>query len=240
MAYDFTGKVAVVTGGSGNLGRAVVKGFAAGGAKVALVDINEERMQQAIASLPGDKANYQAFVGDLSAQDKVDAVVNAVVGHFGQIDVLVHTVGGYAAGDPVHTAGVDVLNKMFALNVVPLYLMGGAVARHMIDKGIKGSMVFVLARAGLKGAKNHAAYTASKGAAFRVMESMALELRDYSIRVNGVSPSTIDTPPNRQSMPNADFSKWVTPEQLADGILFLASDAASGVYGTNLEVYNQS
>jgi NAD(P)-dependent dehydrogenase (short-subunit alcohol dehydrogenase family) len=94
----------------------------------------------------------------------------------------------------------------------------------------------VLARSGLKGIRNQAAYTASKAAGFRLMESMALELRDHGIRVNGVSPSIIDTPPNRASMPDADPNKWVTPEQIANGILFLASNEAAGLYGTNLEI----
>jgi NAD(P)-dependent dehydrogenase (short-subunit alcohol dehydrogenase family) len=240
MTFDFTDKVVVVTGASGNLGRAVVKGFAEAGAKVALIDLRQDRLDQAILDLGLDATRCKAFPGDLSDQDKVDALVSSILDQYGQIDVLAHTVGGFAMGDPVHTAGLDVLRKMFDLNVVPLYLMGGAVAKHMVDRGGKGSIIFVLARSGLKGIRNQAAYTASKAAAFRVMESMALELRDHEIRVNGVSPSIIDTPPNRASMPDADPSKWVTPEQIANGILFLASEQAAGVYGTNLEIYGRS
>jgi NAD(P)-dependent dehydrogenase (short-subunit alcohol dehydrogenase family) len=221
------------------VGSNVVRGFANAGAKVALVDMNMDRMNQVINDLPGDNSHYKGFVGDLSQPEAVQQLIGEIAGHFGQIDILVHTVGGYAAGQPVHEAGIDVLEKMMALNVRPLYLVGGATARHMMDKGIPGRMVFVLARAGLKGAKNMGAYTASKAAATRIMESLSAELKDHGINVNGVSPSIIDTPINRNDMPNADFSKWVTPQQLADTILYLASDQAASLHGVNLEVYGR-
>lgn len=237
MAYEFTDKVVVVTGGSGNLGSAMARGFAEAGAKLALVDLHQERLDKVVGELVGQ--SHRGFVGDLSAPDKVQALVDEIAAHFGQIDVLVHTVGGFAAGQPVHEAGIDVLEKMIALNVRPLYLMGGTVARHMIEKGVQGKMVFILARSGLKGAKNQGAYTASKAAAIRIMESMSAELKDFGINVNGISPSIIDTPPNRSDMPNADFSKWVSPAQLAEAAMFLASEGAAAFHGTNLEVYGR-
>ncbi len=235
MAFDFTGKVVVVTGASGNLGRAVAHAFADAGASIALVDLAGDRLAQVVAELGGGE-RFRGFPGDLSAADKVDTLVGDIVTHFGQIDVLAHTVGGFDAGKAVHESEPAVLDKMIALNVMPIYNMGGRVARHMVESSIHGKLVFVLARAALKGAKGMGAYTASKAAALRLMESMSAELKDSGINVNGVSPSTIDTPANRQSMPNADFEKWVTPAQLADAILFLASDQAAAVHGLNLEV----
>jgi NAD(P)-dependent dehydrogenase (short-subunit alcohol dehydrogenase family) len=237
MTHDFSGKVVVVTGGSGNLGSSMGRSFAQGGAKLALVDLNQERLDSVVGTLNGE--GHRGFVGDLSAPEKVEHLVGEIAAHFGQIDVLIHTVGGYAAGQPVHQAGIDVLEKMMALNVRPLYLMGGTVAKHMLEKGVKGKIVFILARAGLKGAKNMGAYTASKAAATRIMESMSAELKDSGINVNGISPSIIDTPPNRADMPNADFSKWVSPAQLAEAAMFLSSESASSLHGTNLEVYGR-
>lgn len=235
---EFSGKVAVVTGATGNLGSAIVQAFAEQGASVALVDLNPERLAQACATL-GDETRFKGFTADLSNPDDVARLIADIVAAFGRIDILAHTVGGYAAGQPVHETSVDVLHKMLNLNVVPLYVMGGAVAQHMVERGGGGKIVFVLAKSGLKGLKNQAAYTASKGAAFRIMEAMAAELKDHSIAVNGVSPSIMDTPANRASMPNSDPSNWVTTAQVARAILYLASDS-SNVYGTNLEVYGKS
>lgn len=233
---DFSGKTVMVTGATGNLGSAVVKAFAQAGASLALVDLKADRLQAAVEALTG--VDCAPFAADLSSPDTVQTLVDDVAARFGKIDVLVHTVGGYAAGQPVHEAGLDVLEKMFDLNVKPLYLVGGTVARHMVTRGTPGRIIFVLAKAGLKGSKNHGAYTASKAAAFRIMESMAAELREHGIAVNGISPSTIDTPANRDAMPNANPDNWVTPQQLASGIVYLAGDD-TGVYGTNLEVYGK-
>lgn len=236
---DFSGKVVMVTGAAGNLGRAVVSAFAERGAQVALVDRELTAIQGVIDRLPdAGSGRYQGYTIDLTDEGATQAGVAQIVADFGRIDVLAHTVGGFAMGKPVHEAGLEILNRMFLLNAVALYITGAAVAAHMMEQGIHGRIIFVLAKAGLRGGRNQGAYTASKAAAFRIMESMALELKDHHIAVNGISPSIIDTPPNRADMPDADFSKWVTPEQLARGIVYLAGDD-TGVYGTNLEVYNR-
>ena len=232
-----TNRVVLVTGGTGNLGRAVSSAFAAQGAHVALIDRAADRLAQVVAELPGGDAQHAGFVGDLSNPEGVSEVFGAILARFGRIDSVIHTVGGYAAGKPVHEAGVAVLDEMFNLNVRPVYLVGGAAASHMLERG-GGQIVFILAKAGLKGGKNAAAYTASKGAATRIMESLALELRDAGIAVNGISPSTIDTPPNRQSMPDADPTKWVTPAQLAQACLMLCT-GDPGLYGVNLELFGR-
>ncbi|KXK48812.1 MAG: SDR family NAD(P)-dependent oxidoreductase [Phototrophicaceae bacterium] len=237
MSLD--GKVVMVTGGGGNLGRGVAAVFSGYGARLALVDLQADRVNQIAAALPGGVESHAGFGGDLSTPEGVQAVIDAVLSRFGRIDALVHTVGGFSAGNPVHQESLDVLDGMINLNVRPLYLVGGAVARHMLDRGEGGSIVFILARAGLKGAKNMAAYTASKAAATRVMESMAAELKEFNIHVNGVSPSTIDTPANRESMPNADPGKWVTAAQVAEVCAFLCG-GDTGVYGANLEVFGKS
>ena len=232
------GQVVIVTGGGGNLGRAVASAFAAAGAQLALVDLHSDRVAEVINGLPGGAETHLAIGGDLSTPDGVLAVLNAIVARFGRVDSLVHTVGGYAAGKPVHEETLDVLDKMINLNVRPLYLVGGVVARQLLAQGGGGSIVFILAKAGQKGGKNSAAYTASKAAATRVMEAMAAELRDANIRVNGVSPSTIDTPLNRQQMPDSDPGKWVTPAQLAEACVYLCA-GDTGIYGANIEVFGK-
>lgn len=239
MAGLFAGKTVLITGAGGNVGRAVVQKFASEGANLVLVDSKKDYMEATLKEM-GVTNPYLLVSGDLGKPEEADAIVTAAEEKFGTVDVLAHIAGGFAAGDPVHTAPLSVFEKMMYLNAQLTYVICGRVARHMVEKGVAGSIVCVLARSALKGAKNNGAYTASKAAAQRIMESMALELRDHNIRVNGVMPSIIDTPANRKDMPNADFSRWVTAAQVADVMAFLASDAASSISGDSLEVYNKA
>ena len=237
----FDGKIVMVTGATGNLGQAVVRQFAAQGAKLVLVARAPGDLQALAAELKAaSQSEAMSEAADLSDPASVDALVKRVEERFGHIDVLAHTVGGYAAGKPVHESEIDVLDKMFALNVKPIYVTAGRVARSMVDQGQGGKIVVVLAKSGLKGQANAAAYTASKAAGQRIVESMGFELRDKGINVNAVLPSIMDSPANRKDMPNADPAKWVTTDDVADAILFLASDAASKINGASIEVYGRS
>ncbi|PJF29495.1 MAG: 3-oxoacyl-ACP reductase [Phototrophicales bacterium] len=225
-----TDKTYLITGASGNVGRAVAHAFARAGANLALVDMNMDALHALIADLGGDVARFRPFVADLGDAHAIDDLLSQI----GMLDGLVHTVGGFAMGDPVHAGNVDVFDRMMTLNARIVYLLAGKVAKHMIGQGAKGSISIMLARSGGKGAKNQAAYVASKAAATRIMESMALELKEYGIRVNGVSPSIIDTPQNRASMPSADPNNWVSPAQIADLMVFLATNPA--MTGANIEM----
>lgn len=231
MTGVFEGKVVLISGANGGLGQAVVSHFRDAGAKLARI----ERKAKTTASL--QQIILSADVTDVNSMGNA---VQQVAEHFGQIDIYVHTVGGYSAGKPVHALDLHTWNRMFTLNAGGVYIAAGTVAQHMVEKNVHGSIIAVLARASLKGSKNHSAYSASKAAAHRVIESMAAELMEHGIRVNAVSPGTIDTEANRRDMPTADFSQWVRPEQIAAAIAFLASDAASAISGDNLAVYGQS
>lgn len=234
---EFTGKVVVVTGASGNLGQVVARKFAAQGAKLVLVARDAEALK-ALADELGAETLTEA--ADLGEPASADALVRRVAARFGGIDVLAHTVGGYAAGKPVHESETDVLETMFNLNVRPVYVTAGRVAKAMVERGAGGKIVVVLAKAALRGGAKNSAYSASKAAAQRIVESMALELRDQSINVNAVLPSIIDSPANRKDMPNTDPAKWVTAEDVADAILFLSSTAADKIHGASLEVTGRS
>jgi NAD(P)-dependent dehydrogenase (short-subunit alcohol dehydrogenase family) len=236
MTAQFTGQVVLITGAGGNLGQVVARRFAQGGARLVLVERDVQRLEQVAQALGGDVMTLGVDVTDDGA---VDAMVRQVEARFGQIHILAHTVGGYAAGTPVHQTPQDVWDRMFLLNVRPIYVVCGRVVRHMLEQGVSGKIVMVLARASLQGAANSAAYTASKAAAERIMQSMAEEVKHQGIHVNGVLPSIIDTPPNRESMPNADYGKWVTADDIANTIAFLASDDARSLHGISLPVYGR-
>ena len=240
MAGKFAGKTVMITGAGGQIAQGIIQKFAGEGANLALVDRQQERIEELVKSLSDIEGGTLAIVANLNDPESVDAGVQQAEETFGTIDILVHTAGGFATGTPVHETDVTLLDQQLMLNTRILFITLGRVAKHMVDNQVRGSIVTILARTGLTGAKNTAAYAASKAAAQRIMQSMALELREHGIRVNGVMPGTADTPTNREAMPDADFSKWVTPEQIADAIVFLASDAASAISGDSLAVYNKA
>lgn len=240
MAGQFSGKTVMITGAGGQIARAIVQKFADEGANLVLVDRAQEPLDACVEAIGTIGGAAITVVANLNEPDSVDSTVKAAEKTFNTIDVLVHTAGGFAAGTPVHQTDVSVFDQQIMLNARIMFITLGRVAKHMVENNVKGNMVAILARSGLSGAKNTAAYTASKAAAQRIVESMALELRDNDIRVNGVMPSTADTPANRASMPNAKFENWVTPQQIANVIAFLASDAASAISGDSVAVYNKA
>jgi NAD(P)-dependent dehydrogenase (short-subunit alcohol dehydrogenase family) len=235
----FEGKVVVVTGAAGNLGQAAVRAFADEGAQIVLVGRSADELNKLVGELGGDASRYFACPADVGDPTSVDTLVQQIEQRFGQIDILAHTVGGFASGQPVHEAGVDVWDKMMNLNARTVYVTCGRVAKHMVEKGIRGKIVAILSKHAYAGSAKAAAYSASKAAAQRVLESMAAELGNKGINVNGIVPSMIDTPQNRASSPNSDYSKWVQPEEIAQALLYLCSDAAHSINGASLNMYGQ-
>jgi NAD(P)-dependent dehydrogenase (short-subunit alcohol dehydrogenase family) len=237
--FDFSGQVVMITGGVGNLGSAAARAFLAAGAKLVPVDRAQDRLEDTFADLVGSPDHVLVGNVDLTDPASAQAAVDETIKRLGRIDVLVNTVGGYRAGDPLHATSLDTLDFMFNLNVRTLFIMSQAVIPHMLAQR-SGKIVNVSSRAGLEGKKNSAAYAAAKSAVIRLTESMSAELKTSGINVNCILPGTIDTPQNRAEMPDANFSRWVTPEALANVILFLASDAAQAVHGVALPVYGLS
>jgi NAD(P)-dependent dehydrogenase (short-subunit alcohol dehydrogenase family) len=228
----------IVTGAAGNLGGAVTQAFQAAGAKLVLVDRAADRLPRLFPDLVDSPNHFLATSVDLTKADAVETMVDETAKRFGRVDVLVNTAGGFRAGTPVHETPLETWDFMLNLNARTLFIASRAVIPHMLQQG-SGSIVNVAARAALKGGAKMAAYSVSKSAVVRLTESMAAELKKDGINVNCVLPGTIDTPQNRQAMPNADHSRWVKPEAIADAILFLASDAARVVQGAAIPVYGK-
>lgn len=234
--FDLSGKVAIVTGATGNLGAAVAEAFARAHARRVLVG----------GSAEGLAGRYRAtddtlLAGglDLAAEADAAKLVDMAVSRFGRIDILVNTVGGFAGGKKVHEDDVASWDAMLRLNLRTTLLTCRAAVPHMLKQG-GGRIVNVAARAALAGVAGLGAYGASKSAVIYLTQTLAAELKEGGIGVNCVLPGTIDTPQNRRDMPSADFSKWVAPAAIADAILFLASDAARAVSGAALPVYGRS
>ncbi|GAG78491.1 unnamed protein product, partial [marine sediment metagenome] len=176
---------------------------------------------------------------DLMDEAAVEKSVSEAIQHFGRIDVLVNTVGGFRAGKMLHETPIETWDFLLNLNARSVFIACKKVIPQMLNQG-SGKIINVAARPGIEGQAGMAAYSAAKSAVIRLTESMAAELKDHGVNVNCIIPGTIDTPPNREAMPEADYSTWVTPESLADVILFLSSAAARDVHGAALPVYGRS
>lgn len=236
---DFRDQVVMVTGATGNLGGATVKAFAQAGAHIVAIDRDHDKQVAMHPELAQSDRHWLAGPVDLTSAEEVEKVVAETAAKFGRIDVLVNTVGGFRAGKRVHETAVETWDLMMDLNAKTTFLMCRAAVPYMLERK-RGKIVNVAARAGLEGSAKTSAYAASKSAIIRLTETLAAELRREGVNVNCILPGTIDTPENREAMPDADASRWVTPESLAEVILFLASDAARDVHGAALPVYGRS
>ncbi|MGA2998021.1 3-oxoacyl-ACP reductase FabG [Bradyrhizobium sp.] len=220
------GKIIVVTGASGALGKVVVATALAKGARVTAID-------HAASTMKATPDRIELGGVDLTDASEAKKAIDAAASHFGKLDALVNIAGGFAfettaEGDP------KTWQRMYALNVLTALNASRSAIPHLSASGA-GRIINVGAMGALQAGAGMGAYAASKAGVHRLTEALAAEWKG-KIAVNAVLPSTIDTAANRASMPNADFAKWVRPEELADVILFLASDAASAVTGALLPV----
>lgn len=236
MKIEFTGKVVVVAGGTGGLGKAVSLGFLEAGAKV-IVTYHNEWEFLALKELAGQsQQSLEGFPVDVTNESAVAGLVGAVVKQHGVVDALVNTVGGYAGGVKLWDLETKVFDRMLELNLRSGYVLACAVLPIMLKAG-HGSIVNVAAKAAVDHGAGAAAYAASKAAAVALMDSLAADAKGTGVRVNSILPSIIDTPANRQAMPGADFASWPKPEELAQVILFLSNDFARAIHGAAIPVY---
>ena len=221
----------LITGAGGHLGAALVAWFWRQGTRLVLLDRHADRLREHYGEVP-DAVFVQ---GDLLQREALIEQVGQAIARVGRIDMLCHLAGGFHMGEPVHELPAEAWDFMMDLNARSLLHIAAAVVPHMLEQG-RGRIVTVGAAGALRGGAEVGAYAASKSALMRLSESMSAELRDRGINVNCVLPSTLDTPANRAAMPDADPSRWVHPDALAEVIGFLASDAARAIHGALIPV----
>lgn len=220
------GKVIAITGASGALGKVVVESAIARGAGVACIN-------RAAASSGATSKRIELGGVDLTDPAQALQAVDAAAAHFGRLDALVNVAGAFAF-ETVADGDPKTWQRLYAINVTTALNASRAAIPHLVASGA-GRIVNIGAMGALQAGAGMGAYAASKAAVHRLTEALASELKG-KVTVNAVLPSTIDTPANRKDMPKADFATWVTADELANVILFLASDAASGVTGALLPV----
>jgi NAD(P)-dependent dehydrogenase (short-subunit alcohol dehydrogenase family) len=230
-------RTAIVTGGTGGLGTAVVAALLDGGWRVVVPWVVEAELER-VERRPG----LELVEADLFEGDAVESVVAEAAGSAdAPLRGLVNLVGGFAAGGRVHETAVEEFEKQFHLNLRALYLMTAASVRRMLAlEPPGGSIVCVGTRAALQPFSGAAGYVSSKAAVIAFARAVAVEYRDDRIRCNAILPSVIDTPANRASMPNADHSRWVAPEEIARVIAFLLSDGSGPTSGAAIPVYGRA
>lgn len=239
MKIDFADKIVVVAGGTGGLGNAVSRAFLEDGAKVSVTYRKEEEFA-ALKQAAGAKANaLEGFAVDVTDEGATSELIGGVLSRHGRVDSLVNTVGGYVGGVKLWELETKEFDAMLSLNLRAGYTLARAVVPAML-KQKHGAIVNVAAKAAFDHGAGAAAYAASKAAAVAMMDSLAAEVKGTGVRVNSILPSIIDTAVNRRAMPNADFSVWPKPEEIAQLILFLCSDNGAVVHGAAVPVYGNS
>jgi len=229
------GGIAIVTGASGNLGQAVVKKFIDEGYKVIGTVIPNDPVPM---NFPAD--SFEKVVVDLMNEEDSGKFISSVLDKFKSIDAAVLTVGGFAMGKIADTATADIF-KQYKLNFETAYNVARPVFVQMMKQN-SGRIFIIGSRPGLdaKNGKGMVAYGLAKSLIFRLAELLNDEAKGHNVVTSVVVPSTIDTPQNRKAMPDADPSKWVKPEAIADIIYFHCTDAAAILREPLIKVYGNS
>src|SRR3954447_4371209 len=224
-------RTVIVTGGTGGLGAAVTKTLLDLDWRVVVPWFAERELERV-----KNPERLELVQADLTDPDSAKNVV-ATAGD--SLRALVNLVGGFAMGDRVHATTVDDFEAQLRLNLRPTYLMSAAAIPVLLDAG-GGAIVCVSSRAAVQPFAGAAGYITAKRAVLAFVDALHEEYRDDNIRTNAIMPSTIDTPANRKSMPDADFDSWVKPAEIARVIALLCSDDARVTSGAHVPVYGRA
>ena len=222
-------KVVLVTGADGGLGIHVTRAFLNAGA---VVIGTSRKIQQSDFKSP----NFTAIPAEISTSEGAKVLVDQVVARFGKLDVLAHTVGGFAGGQSIAETDNETFQRMFDLNLNSVFYILRAAIPFLRQAG-DGRIIAIGSRAALEPGAGVGAYSASKAAMVSLIRTAALENKDAGLTANVILPGTMDTPANRKAMPNADISKWVQPATVARLMAWLAGDTGKDVNGAVIPVY---
>ncbi len=221
-------RVVLITGANGGLGTSVVEAFLAAGARVIGVS-------RALTDADRPHEGFLPMAAELTTSEQARAVVDAAAAKWGRLDALVHLVGGFAGGQSVADTDDATLDKMFSLNLRSAFSVVHAVLPRMRAQQA-GSIIAIGSKAAVEPSPMAGVYAASKAALVSLIRTVARENSDVHVTANVVLPGTMDTPGNRAGDPNADPSKWIRPQSVADLLVFLVSDAGAQISGAAIPV----
>ena len=228
----------LVTGGTGALGSAVTRRLLEDGHDVGVTWVVKEEAE-ALRDVVGPTERLALLETDVTDPASIAATVDDVEAQFGSIEALVHLVGAWKGGEPVHEGSLETWDRMIGLNLRSAYLCCRAVLPAMRERGW-GRIVLVSSRAAREGRSGQAAYAVAKSGVAVLAETIAEENRGLDVTANVIAPSTLDTPANRAAMPDADAGAWVPPDAIAAAIAFLISQEAGQMRGAWLPVYGSA
>ncbi len=232
--FDLDGSVVMVTGASGALGSSIVERFAAAGATVAAVDVVAPGSDDAQLD---PETEYEFYEADLTDEADVERVVDRIIDDHGRLDHLCNIAGTWRGGSPIDETPVEEFDLLFDVNLKTMFLTSKHAIPHLRET--EGAIVSVSARSSLEGGEGDGPYRASK-ASIRLLTETIAEENVGTVRANAIMPSVIDTPMNREMMPDADHGKWVDPADIAEVVLFLCSDGAGVTSGAAIPVYGEA
>ena len=229
----------LITGGTGILGSAVTKAYLAQGDTVAVTYLFEEEVERFKQDTPELSKDVTFMFANVTEAAEVQKIIAEFISRFGSLEVLVNIVGGFVGGIPTAELEEDRWDFMMNLNLKSVFLCCKAAIPQMTRQRY-GKIINVSARAGLKGEAGLSAYCVSKGGVRTLTESLAAEVMDSGVNVNAIMPSIMDTPMNREAMPDEDHNRWVAPADVAKVICFLTSEDASIINGAAIPVYGRA
>jgi NAD(P)-dependent dehydrogenase (short-subunit alcohol dehydrogenase family) len=232
----FSGKTAIVTGGTGALGSVCVDHLFNAGLNIAIPYNSEKSLANIPKRVAQSPDKLLTIKTDLTVEDQVESFVAQVVKRFGTIDYLVNTAGGYAGGSTIDEVALDEWEGIMKLNMRTAFLICRGVLRVMRKQSF-GRIVNIAAMPALSPSARKGPYAISKRAVVTLTETIAEETKGTGVTANAIAPSIILTDANRESMPKAEFSKWVTPQEIAQLILYLCSDESKSVSGNVIKIY---
>ncbi|MGD2164911.1 MAG: SDR family NAD(P)-dependent oxidoreductase [Anaerolineae bacterium] len=236
MTEDLRGRVVLIGGATGDLGRAVARVFAETEAQLALTSTSEQQLKELADELALPKERLLVSTVDATNPDGVSGMVSDVVERFGGLHVLANTIGGWGGGKSVAETAIKDWEWMLRLNLRSAFLLSRAVLPHMLEAGW-GRIIHTASKTAVQPRTKEVGYAVAKMGVITLTETIAAEVKGTGVTANVILPSIIDTPPNRKMMSSADPSRWVPPRHIGETMRFLCGDAASSINGDRIPIY---